>query len=282
MLSFGQEPALFLAAAQREPWGVEELDVAGWLRGEPLEILTGERSGLPIPAHAEIVVEGEIPPMERESRPEGPFGERTGYYATGVRNEPVVKVSRVMHRNDPIIQGDPPLKPVPGMDHFGIPLPAAAVWSALEYAGVQDVRGVWLHGPFATVISLKQRYEGHARQAAAIALGVRATLGMGRFVILVDEDIDPSDLRDVFWAITSRCDPATQTQVMHDFPTSDINPRVAPEDREAGRFVASRIVIDACRPYRWLKEFPATNVMSQDKKKQIAAKWRSVLDKVVR
>ena len=147
---------------------------------------------------------------------------------------------------------------------------------------MQDVRGVWLHGPFATVISLKQRYEGHARQAAAIALGVRATLGMGRFVILVDEDIDPSDLRDVFWAVTSRCDPATQTQVMHDFPTSDINPRVAPEDREAGRFVASRIVIDACRPYRWLKEFPATNVMSQDKKKQIAAKWRSVLDKVVR
>lgn len=282
VLSFGQEPALFLAAAQREPWGVEELDVAGWLRGEPLEILTGELTGLPIPAHAEIVVEGEIPPMERESRPEGPFGERTGYYATGVRNEPVVKVSRVMHRNDPIIQGDPPLKPVPGMDHFGIPLPAAAVWSALEYAGVQDVRGVWLHGPFATVISLKQRYEGHARQAAAIALGVRATLGMGRFVILVDGDIDPSDLRDVFWAVTSRCDPATQTQVMHDFPTSDINPRVAPEDREAGRFVASRIVIDACRPYRWLKEFPATNVMSQDKKKQIAAKWRSVLDKVVR
>jgi 4-hydroxy-3-polyprenylbenzoate decarboxylase len=100
---------------------------------------------------------------------------------------------------------------------------------------------------------------------------------MGRFVILVDEDIDPSDLRDVFWAITSRCDPATQTQVMHDFPTSDINPRVAPEDREAGRFVGSRIVIDACRPYRWLKEFPATNVMSPERKKQISEKWQSVL-----
>ena len=103
---------------------------------------------------------------------------------------------------------------------------------------------------------------------------------MGRFVILVDEDIDPSDLKDVFWAITSRCDPATQTQVMHDFPTSDINPRVAPEDRDAGRFVASRIVIDACRPFRWLKEFPATNVMSQEKKKQISAKWHGVLEKL--
>ena len=123
-----------------------------------------------------------------------------------------------MHRNEPIIQGDPPLKPVPGMDHFGIPLPAAAVWSALEYSGVQGVCGVWQHGPFATIIAIKQHYEGHARQAAAIALGVRTSLALGRFVVLVDEDIDPSDLRDVFWAITSRCDPATQTQVMQRFP----------------------------------------------------------------
>jgi 4-hydroxy-3-polyprenylbenzoate decarboxylase len=130
------------------------------------------------------------------------------------------------------------------------------------------------------VISLRQRYEGHARQAAAIALGVRATLGMGRFVILVDEDIDPSNLRDVFWAITSRCDPATQTELLHDLPTSDINPRVTPEDREAGRFTASRIVIDACKPYRWLKDFPPSNVMSAEKKKTIAEKWSSVLAKL--
>ncbi len=169
-ISFGQDPALFLAAAQREPWGVGELHVAGWLKGEPVEVLTGERTGLPISAYAEIVVEGEIPPVKEEARAEGPFGERTGYYATGMRNEPVVRVSSLLHRNHPIIQGDPPLKPVPGMDHFGIPLPAAAVWSALEYAGVPDVCGVWLHGPFATVISIRQRYEGHARQAAAITL----------------------------------------------------------------------------------------------------------------
>ena len=276
-ISFGQDPALFLAAAQREPWGVGELSVAGWLRGEPVDVLKGEFTGLPIPAHAEIVIEGEIPPIEEESRAEGPFGERTGYYATGMRNEPVVRVSCLMHRSQPIIQGDPPLKPVPGMDHFGIPLPAAAVWSALEYAGVPDVCGVWLHGPFATVISIKQRYEGHARQAASIALGVRTTLALGRFVIVVDDDIDPSDLRDVFWAITTRCDPAAQTEVLRDFPTSDINPRVAPEDRQAGHFVASKMIIDACRPNRWLKDFPATNVMNAERRKRITEKWRSVL-----
>jgi 4-hydroxy-3-polyprenylbenzoate decarboxylase len=276
-ISFGQDPALFLAAAQREPWGVDELSVAGWLRGEPVKVLKGEFTGLPIPAHAEIVVEGEIPPVSEESRAEGPFGERTGYYATGTRNEPVVRVAGLMHRHQPIIQGDPPLKPVPGMDHFAIPLPAAAVWSALEYAGVPDVRGVWLHGPFATVIAIRQRYEGHARQAASIALGVRTTLALGRFVIVVDEDIDPSDLKDVFWAVTTRCDPASQSEVLTSFPTSDINPRIAPQDREQSRFVSSKMVIDACRPFQWLKEFPPTNVMSTAKKKSILEKWRAVL-----
>jgi len=280
VISFGQDPALFLAAAQREPWGVGELSVAGWLRGEPVEIVRSEVTALPIPAHAEIVIEGEIPPLAAESRPEGPFGERTGYYATGTRNEPVVRVLSLLHRNNPIIQGDPPLKPVPGMDHFGIPLPAAAVWSALEYAGIQDVRGVWLHGPFATVISLRQRYEGHGRQAAAIALGVRATVHLGRFVIVVDEDIDPSDLRDVFWAITSRCDPALQTEVLKDFPTSDINPRVVPEEREKGHFVSSKMVIDACRPYSWIKKFPRTNALSADKKNSIRKKWQHVLSRL--
>jgi len=282
VLSFGQDPAIFLAAAQREPWGVEELSVAGWLRGEPVDFIKGEATGLPIPANSEIVVEGEIPPFQSESRPEGPFGERTGYYAADVRNEPVIKVKALYHRNDPIIFGEPPLKPVPGMDHFGIPLPSAAVWSALEYAGVQDVRGVWMHGPFATVISIKQRYEGHARQAASIALGVRATLGMGRFVIVVDEDIDPSDLRDVFWALTSRCDPAHQSEVLKDFPTSDINPRVPPEERKQGRFVSSRMIIDACRPYGWLSEFPISNVMGNEQKERMSAKWKHILEKVDR
>jgi len=279
-ISFGQDPALYLAAAQREPWGVGELSVAGWLRGEPVEVLKGEKTGLPIPAHAEIVVEGEIPPIEKEARPEGPFGERTGYYATGTRNEPVVRVASLMHRNDPIIQGDPPLKPVPGMDHFGIPLPAAGVWSALDSAGIQDIRGVWLHGPFATVIALKQRYEGHARQAAAIALGVRATVHLGRFVILVDDDIDPSDLSDVFWAITTRCDPAEQTEVLKGFPTSGINPRVAPADREEGHFVSSKMIIDACRPFRWIKDFPGTNTISAEKKRSVSKKWHDLLSRL--
>ncbi len=280
VLSFGQDPALFLAAAQREPWGVEELSVAGWLRGEPVEYCKGGVTGLPVPATAEIAMEGEIPPYDRESRPEGPFGERTGYYATGTRNEPVIKVKRIMHRNNPIIMGEPPLRPVPGMDHFGIPLPAAGVWSALEYAGVQDVKGVWQHGPFATVIAIKQRYEGHARQAASIALGVRATLAMCRFVIVVDDDIDPANLGDVFWAVTSRCDPAAQSEVLKDFPTSDINPRIPPAERGEGRFVSSRMIIDACRPYRWLKEFPISNAMSDERKAEMSKKWQQVLKKL--
>ncbi|HEX9879148.1 MAG TPA: hypothetical protein VGB25_03010, partial [Candidatus Binatia bacterium] len=94
--------------------------------------------------------------------------------------------------------------------------------------------------------------------------------------------IDPSDLRDVFWALTSRCDPAHQSEVLKDFPTSDINPRVPPEERKQGRFVSSRMIIDACRPYGWLSEFPVSNVMGNEQKERMSAKWKHILEKVDR
>ena len=80
--------------------------------------------------------------------------------------------------------------------------------------------------------------------------------------------------------MTSRCDPAYQSEVLKDFPTSDINPRVNPEERQQGRFVSSRMIIDACKPYQWLKKFPASNVMSPEQKARVTEKWKKVLDKV--
>jgi 4-hydroxy-3-polyprenylbenzoate decarboxylase len=82
----GIEPVLFAAASLGLPWGVSEYDFAGHVRGEPLEVVQGQHTGLPIPARAEIVLEGEMPPPEVDSRPEGPFGEWTGYYASGTRS----------------------------------------------------------------------------------------------------------------------------------------------------------------------------------------------------
>ena len=86
------------------PYGVNEYDYAEGLKGEPIEVIKGEYTGLPIPAAAaEIAVEAEVLP--NETRVEGPFAEFTGYYGSAPRPEPVVRVKCVMHRDNPILLG---------------------------------------------------------------------------------------------------------------------------------------------------------------------------------
>ena len=128
VMTVGQDPALFAAASDMAiPKGVGEYDFAGWMRGAPIEVLKGEITDLPIPATAEIAMEGEIPPPPFETLPEGPFGEWTGYTAESTQGvHPTMKVKAIMHRNNPIILGVAPLKP-PGQFDFAIPKKADGV-----------------------------------------------------------------------------------------------------------------------------------------------------------
>src|SRR5262245_35484833 len=108
-----QGPAIFLAAQMPLPPDVNEFEFAGYLQGSPVPVARGAVTGLPIPANAEIVLEGELPPMQDEEMPkEGPFGEWPGYFTEeNVGETPVMVVKRVYYRNDPIMLGEPPLKP---------------------------------------------------------------------------------------------------------------------------------------------------------------------------
>jgi 4-hydroxy-3-polyprenylbenzoate decarboxylase len=141
VLTFGQDPLLFALASTGLPSGVNELEYAGAIRGRPVRVLRGELTGLPIPAAAEIAVEGEIPPAE--TRPEGPFGEWTGYYASGTQLEPIVRVKRLMYRRHPIVLGVPPFRPPNTTTLYRTSTKAGLVWDDLEAAGVPDVHGVW-------------------------------------------------------------------------------------------------------------------------------------------
>ncbi len=132
-ICFGQEPATWIPAGMFLPYGRSEYDLAGALRGAPVEVILGEETGLPLPAHAEIVIEGEALPTER--RDEGPFGEWTGYYASDVRPEPVIRVKRLMHRNDPILLGSPPGKPPSELTAYRAILRSALIWDQMEAAG---------------------------------------------------------------------------------------------------------------------------------------------------
>lgn len=269
----GPDPALFIAGFEYLAPGQSEYDFAGAIKNAPIEIVAGPVTGLPVPARAEIVLEGELLPPDQETLMEGPFGEFTGYYAAEARPSPVMAVSAIHHRNDPILLGSPPMKPP--RFHFGLPFRAASIWSNLESAGVSDVVGVWQHvAQLMTVVSIKQRYDGHAKRAALIAA---ANSYMGRLVVVVDDDVDPSDLADVMWAITTRCEPAEQIDIVRNAWSSALDPRIPPDAKEGRVTAHSKAIIDACRPFAWMDKYPPTSALSQDEARKIAEKWQHVL-----
>ena len=269
----GEDPALFIAGFEYLPAGQSEYEFAGAIKDRPVEVIAGPKTGLPLPAHAEVIFEGEILPPGGEVLLEGPFGEFTGYYAAAKRPHPVTVITAIHHRNDPIVLGSPPMKPP--RFHFGLPFRAAGIWSNLEMAGVTDVVGVWQHvAQLMTVVALKQRYAGHAKRAGLIAA---ANSYMGRLVVVVDEDVDPSDINDVMWAITTRCEPSEQIDIVRDAWSSALDPRIPEEDRLRGVTSHSKAIIEACKPFPWIDKYPPTSALTQDEARAIADKWGAVL-----
>jgi 4-hydroxy-3-polyprenylbenzoate decarboxylase len=274
-VSMGQDPALFIVAGPYvgHARGLSKYELAGHIRRAPVEVVREKETDLPIPATAEIVIAGEIPPPDVECRKEGPFGEWTGYYAHGARPEPVIRVRALYHRNDPIILGMPPVKYRLGTAQFGIATRALLPKEKLKEAGVEDILGVWpLAIPGVTVVQIRQRYPGHAMKAALAASGDY----MGRFVVIVDDDINPRDPEEVLWAMGTRCDPETSVTILRDCPSSALDPRIPPERKERGDFTSSRVIVDACKPYGWIGEFPATNKASANLRQKILQKWQDL------
>lgn len=265
----GEDPALFIAGFEYLPDGQSEYDFAGAIKGGPMEMIKGPVTGLPLPALAEIILEGELLPVSKLTLPEGPFGEFTGYYAADARPCPVMQVSAIHHRSDPILLGSPPMKPP--RFHFGLPFRAASIWSQLEQSGVTDVVGVWQHvAQLMTVVAIRQRYAGHAKRAALIAA---AQSYMGRLVVVVDDDVDPSDLADVMWAVTTRCEPSEQIDIVRNAWSSALDPRIPDKDKRAGITSHSKAIIEAVRPFGWKDKYPPTSALTADEAREIERKW---------
>jgi 4-hydroxy-3-polyprenylbenzoate decarboxylase len=269
----GEDPALFIAGFEYLPDGQSEYDFAGSIKGAPFEVMPGPLTGLPLPIHAEIILEGELLPVSEATLPEGPFGEFTGYYAADAQPCPVMQVNAVHHRDDPILLGSPPMKPP--RFHFGLPFRAASIWSQLEMAGVTDVVGVWQHvAQLMTVVAIRQRYAGHAKRAALIAA---AQSYMGRLVVVVDDDVDPSDLADVMWAVTTRCEPAEQIDIVRNAWSSALDPRIPDEHKRAGITSHSKAIIEAVRPFGWKDSYPPTSALTAEEASAIEKKWGAAI-----
>jgi 4-hydroxy-3-polyprenylbenzoate decarboxylase len=278
-IALGFDPSYWAAtASQVVPHGMSEYAFSGWLRGGPIDVVTGPLSGLPLPATAEIVLEGELLPGQQfPDLTEGPFGEWMGYYAdTTTGMVPVMRVDAIHHRDDPILLGAPPLKP-PGTEQFAIPLTAAAVWDEVERAGVPDVRGVWIlssgWGPLVLVVAIHQRYAGHAKQAGLVATGCRSGAYGGRLTIVVDDDVDITNAEEVLWAVATRCRVERDIDIVRGLWQTPADPMLTDDERDHEENIASRAIIDACRPYRQLHTFPQVCSFSPEYRRQVAEKW---------
>ncbi|MFI5266073.1 MAG: UbiD family decarboxylase [Chloroflexota bacterium] len=273
--TYGTDPQVFFPSHTALPWGVCELDVAGGLRGAPVEVILGPLTGLPIPARAEIAIEGEVPPPNVEAADEGPFGEWPGYYSGGTRGtgeaQPVIRVKALYHRNDPIILSMPPLWP--GAPEMGIDFKAALLWDQLESAGIQDVAGVWVHSRYLIVVAIKQRYAGHAKQTGMAVLGLNAIARNGRLVVIVDEDIDPSNIKEVLWAMETRVDPASDIEVVDNCWSTPLDPRMPPSKREAKDHTNGRAIFYAVRPFTWKDHFPRVSRSPRELRRQVMEKY---------
>jgi 3-polyprenyl-4-hydroxybenzoate decarboxylase len=146
----------------------------------------------------------------------------------------------------------------------------------LVKAGVRNVRGVWAHetggGRLLIVVSVKQLFCGHSRQAGYIAAQCQAAAYMNRFVIVVDDDVDPMNLEEVMWAVSTRCEPADDIEIMRKSWGSKVDPLLADPTVPYN----SRALIDACRPFERLATFPRVAQSSPRLVRETVAKWRDL------
>ncbi len=276
---FGADPVLFFLSYTKFPFGVSELDRVGGMLGHPLDVVIGPITGLPIPAHAEIAIEGEVPPPGEQTHKEGPFGEWPGYYTQGASGsdpeQPVIRVKAIYYRDNPILLNMAPQWP--GAPHHSVRFEGGLLWQQLEAAGVPGIAGAYVHHPMFIVVAIRQQYAGHAKQAGMAVLACAAGARNGRLVVIVDEDIDPSNIDEVVWAMSTRIDPASDIQVVDNCWASPLDPRMPPDRSENGPHTNSRAIIYAVRPFEWRDKFPAVNRIGRDEMAAVVEKYKDIL-----
>ncbi len=257
-VAIGVDPLCLICSAISFPSGVAEYEMVGALRQSPLELIRCETVDLDVPAHAEIVLEGEVTLYDEDFQPEGPFGEATGHYVT-LKEEPrpVFHVKCVTHRIDPIL----PTRYVGATSTWLTtesnaavgPARSAVTWNELVDRGVEGLKGMRSFGgggSTVTVLSIKQSYYGQAKQIASTLWGLS---GGGKVTIMVDDDVDISDLNKVMIAVANRVRPAEDVQVLKGFPGGALDPSNHPDvlAKTQGVGNCDRLLIDATWPMDW-------------------------------
>jgi len=275
-LVLGQEPMVYLVSGSRvanrvgdRP--VDELAVAGGLRGRAVEVVRSETNDFLVPAHAEMVIEGEIPLQETE--PEGPYGEGLGYQGGGEQAW-TMTVTCVTHRRDPWMHNS-----FTGVDRG--PVSAAGLASSLLFAQkfAPEVRDMHYRSKANNIM-----YVSIAKTAPGQGLAVGEKLGkfnpVAKVVVVVDDDVDVMELNQVMFAISSRWQPSPASKLYEKLPGLPLDPSQPDRNR------TSKIVIDATRQWPGEggpKSFPKTNRQTlldgaPDAFTRVDARWADLIN----
>ncbi|MBP9046011.1 MAG: UbiD family decarboxylase [Moraxellaceae bacterium] len=216
-IAIGADPASILAAVMPIPDHLSEFAFAGLLRGAKTEMVSAQSVDLMVPAHAEFILEGFIHPGDMA--PEGPFGDHTGYY-NEVDNFPVVTLTRITHRRNPIYlstyTGRPPDEPAilgSALNDVFVPILKKQFPEIVDFYLPPEACSYRM-----AVVSIRKEYPGHARR---IMMGIWSILRQflyTKYIIVTDADVDVRDWGDVMWALSTRTDPRRDAMMVDNSP----------------------------------------------------------------
>ena len=270
----GCDPINFLVSSTLVSAETDEYDVIGALRGEPVEIIKSDLTGLKLPAHAEIILEGEIDPVN--FRPEGPLGEYTGYYSGKAKwglPKTWLNVKRILRRKKPIFLATTVGLPVGDIHMVQSLNRTATLWTDLETMKVPGIQSVYIPpestGRFWAIVSVRTMYPGHANQVGNAVISTTTGHYGLKGVIVVDDDIPADDMAGVWWSLAVRYNPVQDTEIIKRGRATPLDPSLPIDARD----IVSRIIIDATIPYEW-KEKPLKIVMDEEVVKRVISRWQ--------
>ncbi|HEY0417237.1 MAG TPA: menaquinone biosynthesis decarboxylase [Gaiellaceae bacterium] len=265
-VALGLDPVTAYSASAPLPKHVDELMVAGFLRGEPVELVQGVTVDLEVPAHAEIVLEGFID--KEELADEGPFGDHTGFY-TPVERFPVFHVTAITMRRDAIypsiVVGKPPQEDAwlgKATERIFLPAVRMTVPEIVDYD--LPVAGAFHN---LCIVSIRKAFPGHARKVMNAIWGL-GMLSLTKGVVVVDEHVDVHDYAEVMFYVGANVDPKRDV-VIGEGPLDHL------DHAPTLQFFGGKIGIDATAkgPLEGTREWPPEIRMSDDVRELVDRRW---------
>ncbi|MDP2726376.1 MAG: UbiD family decarboxylase [Dehalococcoidia bacterium] len=280
-IALGLEPYLNMVSVHSCPPGVDEYDLAGGLKGQPIEVTPAETSDLLVPANAEIVIEGEIP-TDDFLPIEGPFGEYCGYMGDAVENCLYIKVKAVTHRESPYFQGTLCAGPPSEGNLMCSVGRSVALWHHLETGGLPGIVNVCVTqagcSSFHGVVAIRKMYPGHVRDVMGLAWTVPSF--PCKHVTVVDEDIDPWNPGRVEWAMATTVRAGRDIEIVRNVKSWIVDPSSPrPRGGQRGGIVSDWLGIDATRPIEAYQEqgcqFPESSDPPREWFDKVRERWTS-------